>query len=120
MNIGPMPKAIWSWALLAQVAACAADAGWERGAGFQSRALVVPAAGRTGFTEMPATVTGVQFTNSLSDVAVANNRILENGSGLALGDVDGDGWCDIYLCGIEGPNVLYRNLGNWKFQDVTL
>src|SRR5205814_1735645 len=31
----------------------------------------------------------------------------------------GDGLCDIYFCRLEGPNVLYRNLGNWKFEDVT-
>src|SRR5439155_21080141 len=52
-------------------------------------------------------------------VTAAKNRILENGSGVALGDVDGDGWCDIYFCRLEGPNVLYRNLGNWKFEDIT-
>src|SRR6185503_13418119 len=32
---------------------------------------------------------------------------------------DGDGWCDIYLCQLEGPNALFRNLGNWKFADIT-
>src|SRR5213078_3935216 len=41
------------------------------------------------------------------------------GSGVALGDVDGDGWCDIYFARLDGPNVLYRNLGNWKFEDIT-
>src|SRR5260370_30303102 len=45
--------------------------------------------------------------------------MLLNGSGVAAGDVDGDGLCDLYFCGLDGPNVLYRNLGNWKFQDVT-
>jgi hypothetical protein len=33
--------------------------------------------------------------------------------------VDGDGLCDLYFCSQDGPNVLYRNLGNWKFEDVT-
>src|SRR6266481_4067073 len=31
----------------------------------------------------------------------------------------GDGWCDIYLCGLENGNRLYRNLGGWKFEDIT-
>jgi hypothetical protein len=27
--------------------------------------------------------------------------------------------CDIYFCRLDGPNALYRNLGNWKFEDFT-
>lgn len=44
---------------------------------------------------------------------------LMNGSGVALGDYDGDGLCDIYLCDLGGHNKLYKNLGHWKFKDVT-
>ena len=39
--------------------------------------------------------------------------------GVALGDVDGDGWVDLYLCMLDQPNVLYRNLGGWRFEDAT-
>ena len=51
------------------------------------------------------------------------------GGGLALIDADGDGRLDLFLCnggpiGEEsGPNDppcrLYRNLGGWRFEDVT-
>ena len=42
-----------------------------------------------------------------------------NGSGAAAGDIDGDGLCDLYFCGMDNPNALYRNLGNWRFEDIT-
>ena len=54
-----------------------------------------------------------------ADASAAENQIRQNGSGVALGDVDGDGLCDIYLCRLEGHNVLYRNLGHWRFEDIT-
>lgn len=33
--------------------------------------------------------------------------------------MDGDGWCDLYFCGSDGPNALYRNRGDWQFEDIT-
>ena len=94
-------------------------ADWERGFGHRSRELPVPRQGSSGFTRMPMATTGIAFTNHLSDAAAAKNRILENGSGVALGDVDGDGLCDVYFCRLEGSNVLYKNWGDWKFEDIT-
>ncbi|MFM7102636.1 MAG: FG-GAP repeat domain-containing protein, partial [Verrucomicrobiota bacterium] len=82
-------------------------------------APAAPGPGRAGFTRIDPAASGLAFTNHLAEPSGANNRILENGSGVALGDVDGDGWCDVYLCRLEGDNVLYRNLGNWRFEDVT-
>jgi len=76
-------------------------------------------AGRDGFTTMPSAVTGIVFSNILADASAAANQVLQNGSGVTLGDIDGDGWCDLYLCRLEGPNALYRNLGGWKFEEVT-
>ena len=89
------------------------------GEGVRRIPLSAPGIGRTGFTLLPSSRTGVTSSNSISDEAVAANRILENGSGVALGDVDGDGRCDLYFCRLSGGNVLYRNLGDWKFIDVT-
>ena len=77
------------------------------------------ATGTNGFTQVPPSASGVTFTNHLADASAADNRVLENGSGVALGDVDGDGLPDAYFCRLEGPNALYRNLGGWRFEDVT-
>jgi enediyne biosynthesis protein E4 len=76
-------------------------------------------ANRTGFTLLEPEQTGITFSNHLSEASAARNRILSNGSGVAAGDVDGDGWVDLYFCRLEGPNVLYRNLGGFKFEDIT-
>jgi hypothetical protein len=92
---------------------------WRSEAGFRSAALPVPATGKIGFTRLTPDTTGITFSHQLSQAAAAKNRILENGSGVALGDVDGDGWCDVYFCRLEGPNALYRNLGQWKFAEIT-
>lgn len=92
---------------------------WKAGSGFRSAGVTVATNGKTGFMLLAPAATGVAFSNHLSDASAAANRILENGSGVALGDVDGDGLCDIYFCRLGGPNVLYRNRSNWKFEDVT-
>ncbi len=87
--------------------------------GFRARSLPLPASGRAGFTLLPPAQTGLSFTNVLSDAKAAENQIRLNGSGLVLGDVDGDGWCDLYLCGLENGNVLFKNLGEWRFTNIT-
>ncbi len=92
---------------------------WTAGEGFRSAELPVPPGGKTGFTLLPPAATGIHFTNALPEERFKTNQILLNGSGVAAGDVDGDGWCDLFLCRLGAPGVLYRNLGNWHFQDIT-
>ena len=69
---------------------------------------------------MDPSATGVHFTNTLLGDASLTNAVAHSGAGLAIGDVDGDGWQDIYLCNLQGPNRLYRNLGNWRFEEMNL
>ena len=97
----------------------AADGDWHTGPGCRWSELAVPKTGRTGFTLLASHDTGISFTNLLSDEHSLTNRNLLSGSGVAAGDVDGDGLVDLYFCGLDNHNVLYRNLGNWKFEDVT-
>src|SRR5207237_9835489 len=63
--------------------------------------------------------TGIHFTNTITLDSALWNRHLAQGGGVALGDVDGDGLPDVYLTSNQGSNVLYRNLGGWRFEDVT-
>src|SRR5205814_8833612 len=103
--------------LFSRVLLCAGE--WQGGSGFRSAPLRVPLAGRAGFIQLPPATTGIFFTNHLAVERYVTNQIYLSGSGVAAGDVDGDGLVDLYFCGLDNGNILYRNLGNWKFQDVT-
>src|SRR5215831_859687 len=100
-------------------AASATSGAWESGSGFRRLALPVLPSGKAGFTLLSAASTGILFSNMLPQSVSITNQILLDGSGVAAGDVDGDGWCDLYFCAIDRPNALYRNLGNWRFENIT-
>ncbi len=68
---------------------------------------------------MLAERTGVRFENRLRDSVLLGNRILGQGAGVALGDVDGDGLVDVFLARTEGSSALFRNLGGWRFENIT-
>jgi hypothetical protein len=42
----------------------------------------------------------------------------DHGSGVLVADVNGDGRMDIYLLDFLGPNALYINRGNFKFEET--
>ncbi len=80
--------------------------------------LLVPGGVLAEFTEIPASESGVKFQNSIP-LELIHERANINPSGLAAGDIDGDGLVDLYFCNAGGANRLYRNLGGFKFEDVT-
>jgi hypothetical protein len=92
---------------------------WRAEGGYRWAELAVPTGGKAGFTLLTPAQTGIFFTNELDEWKGGSNRVLSNGSGLAAGDFDNDGLPDLYFCSLEGRNTLYKNLGQWKFQDVT-
>ncbi|MBT4624276.1 MAG: VCBS repeat-containing protein, partial [Verrucomicrobia bacterium] len=92
---------------------------WQSGDGYRFKTLTVSTNSLAGFTSLPADLTGIGFVNRLAKERYTTNQIYLNGSGVAAGDYDGDGLCDLFFCGLDSENKLYRNLGDWKFQDVT-
>jgi enediyne biosynthesis protein E4 len=109
---------IWTVALLLLCPRFAFGLDWRPERDHRFAELAPLTAGKPGFTRLDPAATGIVFTNWLAESRYLTNQIYLNGSGVAAGDVDGDGLCDLYFCGLDGPNVLYRNLGNWKFQDI--
>ncbi|EDY80911.1 FG-GAP repeat domain protein [Verrucomicrobiia bacterium DG1235] len=81
--------------------------------------------GDTLFTEMPADHTGIRIENAYDDPRMWRERYHEFGvgaigTGLAIGDFDQDGLADLFVVSKIESCRLYRNLGNWKFEDVTM
>lgn len=79
-------------------------------------------AGPPLFESLPASRTGVSFTNTLPEApefSILNYLYYYNGGGVAAGDIDGDGRVDLYLSSNLEPNRLYRNLGDFRFEDIT-
>ncbi|MCC6232275.1 MAG: VCBS repeat-containing protein [Verrucomicrobiales bacterium] len=95
--------------------------GWNMESGARWRELE-PGVGRVGggFTRLDPETTGVRFTNELRGDLSLTNAVAHNGSGVALGDVDGDQLPDLYFCALDGPNRLYRNRGGWVFEEIPL
>ncbi len=114
-------KALLTALCLAWVAACSSspdELTWHQEAGYRWAALS-PGRGPVGFAERDPARTGLDFENHLTQQEIAANRHYLNGSGVAAGDVDGDGWTDLYFAQLDGPDKLYRNLGGLRFRDVT-
>ena len=80
--------------------------------------------GKTLFVELPADETGVRTENKYADPRMHGDLYEEFetssvGTGIAIGDYDGDGLPDIYVVSKTEGCRLFRNLGGYKFEDVT-
>ncbi|MDQ8180672.1 VCBS repeat-containing protein [Pelagicoccus sp. SDUM812005] len=81
-------------------------------------------AGQPLFERMDTERTGIAFENRFDHPRrwrelwkqYYNGSI---GTGVALGDMDGDGLPDLFAVGKDSPNGLFRNGGDFRFEDVT-
>ena len=74
------------------------------------------------FERLAPEATGVTFTNTVDErpgFNIINYLYAYNGGGMAVGDVDGNGYQDLYFSANQGPNKLYLNQGNYRFVDAT-
>jgi len=77
---------------------------------------------RTLFEMVPATHSGVHFSNTIKETDTVNVLDISNvynGGGVGIGDFNNDGRPDIYFTGNEVANKLYLNEGDLHFADVT-
>ncbi|MEE8596163.1 MAG: CRTAC1 family protein, partial [Gemmatimonadota bacterium] len=66
--------------------------------------------------------TGVTFVNELPEdpeFNVIDYLNYYNGGGVAVGDVDNNGLPDLYFTSNLGPNRLYLNKGDYRFEEIT-
>lgn len=83
-----------------------------------------PSPENTLFVELDPAETGVVAENPYDDPGMWWERYREFllgpiGTGVAIGDFDGDGRPDLFVVNKTATNRLFRNLGGWKFEDVT-
>lgn len=66
--------------------------------------------------------TGIDFTNTVinqKDLNIFKYRNFYNGGGVAIGDINNDGFSDVFLTANMGENKLYLNKGDFKFEDIS-
>ena len=74
------------------------------------------------FTLIPASDSGITFSNDIIDEKEKNILLYANfygGAGVGVGDFNNDGLQDIYFAGNMVDDKLYLNRGDFKFEDVT-
>ena len=75
-----------------------------------------------GLELMSSTHTGINFNNSITESETVNHiyyNQIYSGSGVAIGDLNNDGYPDIYFGGNQVGDKLYVNKVNLNFEDIS-
>ncbi|MDN5200429.1 VCBS repeat-containing protein [Fulvivirgaceae bacterium BMA10] len=74
------------------------------------------------FSLLPSSHTNITFSNNVPNNESMNILVSPyhyNGGGVAVGDINNDGLSDIFFTSNFGPDKLYLNKGDLKFEDIT-
>jgi enediyne biosynthesis protein E4 len=74
------------------------------------------------FTLLPASQTGVDFNNTITEndsVNMFTDEYTYMGGGVGIGDFNNDGLPDIFFAGNQVSSRLYINKGNMQFENIT-
>ncbi len=74
------------------------------------------------YTFIESQQSGIDFNNTIKETPTEHLytfNYIYNGAGVAIADFDNDGWEDIYFTGNQVSDRIYKNLKNFKFEDVS-
>jgi len=109
------PRATRAWLLALLLAGC----GGSNSVATPAPAVEIPVQVSAHALAQPQPCTGafVPHTLDYSTTSAGNIAVYEaNGSGLAIGDLDGDGRLDLVMANLDGPNAILWNQGNFQFR----
>ena len=72
---------------------------------------------------VPNSKSNITFNNYLVDTGNLNPFVwnfIYTGGGVGTGDLDNDGLPDIFFCGNQLPDQIYKNMGSFEFKDMSV
>tara|TARA_R110000787_G_scaffold85049_2_gene181823 strand:+ start:222 stop:3506 length:3285 start_codon:yes stop_codon:yes gene_type:complete len=97
------------------ILSCVKESSSEKG-------IVKPNTDQVLFQKIASKESNISFKNSIKqtfEFNLINYKYIYTGAGVAVGDIDNDGFEDIYFVSSFGPNKLYKNNGDFNFEDIT-